>query len=582
MASAWTATARLALHHYGAPALAAGGFLAAATSSSLNPFRIDSSGTLSTTTCEAATTQQKVTLKDGAAASMPTTASYRRRMSNVGRFSLLSETESNPSIPVLVMSLSGKAWTAKDFTQLYHDRKIDERHERFRSVLDPKDSHHFLALDIPSSEESKKTTTTGEYPRPLPVQDMLTYPRIYRSELKSMISDAILQPINLNKSLWQAWTATGGALGQSGATSKAQAANTAKEDPSAVESLLLFRAHHCLADGVSLGAIFGELMDEGEEISNLIKAKVQEFKRRKKSLWRRIQVFFYYWCWGSVRALWYQFWLYVRSLFAPNPWKVLKKAAALQDDTVSTEARTISWVQIASVDEVKKVADYFSQKTRGKVTVNDIFCSCVSGAIAKLMRYHRQVHPELPLELPMMNLVIPVHMQGGVLLPGQSMGNKIGALVSRVPAEAADNAADRLYEVHNTLWDRKQTPAAVLAFLAAKMFGGMLGTVLGSWTPWVFETAHANASVVVTNVRGPETMMHLKGRRVETNLGFLPLPPGIPIGMVVMSYNQKLTLTIMAERWAVPDADMFLTWVAEEYQELLNQAKVDSKAVAAQ
>jgi hypothetical protein len=175
-----------------------------------------------------------------------------------------------------------------------------------------------------------------------------------------------------------------------------------------------------------------------------------------------------------------------------------------------------------------------------------------------------------------MNLVMPVHMQGGILLPGQSMGNKIGAMVNQVPAEAVNDPSDRLHQVHSTLWASKQTPSAVLSFFIAQAFGGTIGTILGPRiTSWLFSKAHANASVVVTNVRGPETLAHIDGRTVETNLGFLPLPPGVPIGMVVMSYNQRITLTVMAEPWAVPDADRFLAWVVEEYQELLKLSQAD-------
>ena len=61
---------------------------------------------------------------------------------------------------------------------------------------------------------------------------------------------------------------------------------------------------------------------------------------------------------------------------------------------------------------------------------------------------------------------------------GQSMGNKIGAMVSRIPGENLghdddfnDNehndpailAQERLIQVHRVLNERKQTPAAVLS-----------------------------------------------------------------------------------------------------------------------
>jgi diacylglycerol O-acyltransferase len=150
------------------------------------------------------------------------------------------------------------------------------------------------------------------------------------------------------------------------------------------------------------------------------------------------------------------------------------------------------------------------------------------------------------------------------------LGNKIGALVCRIPAEGGISSEDRLQQVHSRMSFLKQTPAAFLSFLVAKTFG-TLGS-LGGLTPWLFSKAHGNASAVLSNVRGPDQCTHLGGRRVETTLGFMPLPPGIPLGVVVTSYAGNITLTVAAEPWAVPDADMFLSWVVEEYKSLLEQA----------
>lgn len=519
-------------------------------------------------------------------------------MTNVGRFSLLSETQTNPSVPVLILCLSGKPWTARDFINLYEDRRIGDKHERFRSVLAPNSSHFVVPDKAP----------------PLPVRDLLSYPLVYRSELKSMITDALLKPMDLSQSLWQAWAGTGGKVGQSGAIPATTATATAEPNSTTVESLLLFRAHHCMADGVSLGAIFGDLMDEGEQFQQMIQQKIKAFRRKKKSWWQRLQIFLYYWWWGSIKAFANALYLHFYSMFlAPsNPWKYLQQQSTAHDNDVgnndknddneadddimveNSKVRTLSWVQVATVDEVKQVADFFTKQHQKlhpgtspsqRMTVNDIFCSCITGATAKLMKYHRQqqkeqtMATESTLSLPYLNLVMPVHMQGGILFPGQSMGNKIGAMVNQVPAEITRDAAERLHQVHDTLWAGKQTPAAVLSFIIAQAFGGTLGTFLGPRiTSWLFSKAHANASIVVTNVRGPETAAHLGGRKVEANLGFLPLPPGVPIGMVVMSYNQRITLTVMAEPWAVPDADRFLAWVVEEYQELLKQAQAETNS----
>jgi len=74
----------------------------------------------------------------------------------------------------------------------------------------------------------------------------------------------------------------------------------------------------------------------------------------------------------------------------------------------------------------------------------------------------------------------------------------------------------------------------------------------------------------VSNVRGAENTVHIEGRPIRAFLGFLPLPGGVPVGLVVGSYENKITLTVTAEEYAVPDADQFLTWVRDEY-ELLKQ-----------
>jgi diacylglycerol O-acyltransferase len=521
----------------------------------------------------------------------PRTKLLRRRMTPVGRFSLLSETKSNPSIPVLVLALSGKPLSADNFRDIYDNRGIGDKHYRFRSIT--KDLTHFSL--IPSTKYEPQ------------ISEVLAYPMIYRTELKNWIADALLDPMDLSKSLWQVATTTGGVIGQSGAihsSSSTRYSNTPgnKTDDNSVESLVVFRAHHCMADGVSLGAIFVDLMDEKEEFQELLFTKIEAFKkqRKKKSWLHRLFVFVYYWGWGSIKSFSYQFYLYFANLktviFHSNPWRQLQKAYddSRDDGINNTAPRTLSWVQISTVDEVKRVADYFSTK-ESKVTINDIFCSCISAAIVKLMRFHQSQHPDMKLSLPYMNLVMPVHMFGGVLLPGQSMGNKIGAMISRIPGQQPNNEnklmdpGERLLHVHQVLHSRKQTPAAVWSYLLAKLVGsiGVGGTSRharldniedgGGIVPWIFEKSHANASAVVTNIRGPEKIVHLDGRRVEATLGFLPLPPGIPLGMVVQSYANRLSLTVIAEPWAVPDvvSDQFVSWVVEEYEALKKEASLN-------
>jgi hypothetical protein len=152
-----------------------------------------------------------------------------------------------------------------------------------------------------------------------------------------------------------------------------------------------------------------------------------------------------------------------------------------------------------------------------------------------------------------------------------------------------DVAQERLLAVHREIQERKETPAAFWSYVIASIMGAIGGLSTSSslsatagggnydgngWTSFLFQKASANASVVVTNIRGPEHAVHLDGRPVQSFLGFLPLPPGIPVGMVVGSYQGEIQLAVTAERWAVPDADRFLGWVVDEYNILKDHAGV--------
>ena len=73
---------------------------------------------------------------------------------------------------------------------------------------------------------------------------------------------------------------------------------------------------------------------------------------------------------------------------------------------------------------------------------------------------------------------------------------------------------------------------------------------------------------MVSNSRGHRDKLHINGMAVESAVGFVPLPTGIPCGVVVQSYAGSISLSVTAEQWAVPDADKFLRWMLDEYSKL--------------
>ena len=160
------------------------------------------------------------------------------------------------------------------------------------------------------------------------------------------------------------------------------------------------------------------------------------------------------------------------------------------------------------------------------------------------------------------------------LLPDESVGNNIGAFCAVVPGEGDMEPAERVHRVHSSLLEIKQSPAALLSYAIANIFTRFLPS---SWASYAFRRANAGATVVVTNVKGPESPLHYQGRNVESVYGFIPIPPGIPVGVTIMSYQGKICMGLTAESWAVPDGDQFMRWVLEEYRAMIQSARESVK-----
>eukprot|EP00548_Thalassiothrix_antarctica_P014788 CAMPEP_0194173960 /NCGR_PEP_ID=MMETSP0154-20130528/8224_1 /TAXON_ID=1049557 /ORGANISM="Thalassiothrix antarctica, Strain L6-D1" /LENGTH=299 /DNA_ID=CAMNT_0038887229 /DNA_START=630 /DNA_END=1529 /DNA_ORIENTATION=+ len=282
-----------------------------------------------------------------------------------------------------------------------------------------------------------------------------------------------------------------------------------------------------------------------------------------------------FWFYGGImQSILYQFML---SWSMPqNPFEsvLLLSSSAENNDTTAIVNRTVSWCDAAPVSEVKAVAHSLGSK----VTINDIWVSCVSYAISKQLEHHRgilQIRGKTLPVFPNINVIIPVHLTGGVLLPHQSMGNMIGAFAARLPGENYSDDDNRLQNVHKTLYWIKRTPTAFVSYLTARCT-----TALPlSWTKYLFSKASGNACATISNVRGSPKRLHLDdgNQTIESMAGFLPLPPKIPIGVVITSYAGTLSLTVTAQPWAVPDADQFLLWVLEEYERLLIKSGVQQQ-----
>ena len=442
----------------------------------------------------------------------------RRRMTAIGKFSLLSETAAAPSVPAVLLTLRGPEIGADRIRSLLLE-KIVPASPRFRSRVDA------TALEFVDDlgERGAPPVLDGAPGAPLPkaVAEVLSTP---------------LAGARGGDAPW--WEAT--------------------RFPRREGTAILLRAHHCLADGVSLAALFSRLTDQADEIDAAVAAEVTKRRRRtgrQAAKWKRLLR-------KLARAVGFLFRLVGAALATVRVLATAKaplRGARLRfPDRAGT--RSVAWAsRFATVSSLKRVAKALGGEA---ATVNDVYAAVVAGAL-------RAVLPGAPSEVA---CAVPVHLYGGALLPGVAVGNHIGAVVVSLPLPAADGADDagHVARVSASVGGSLRGGArAVFAYGAAYAAGALLPRCL---VPRAMAMSAGCATVALTNVRGPPVdALSIDGRPVADVVPFLPPPPGCPVGVALTTIGDDATICVNADAGLV-DADALLDAALAYYAALLERA----------
>ena len=559
-------------------------------------------------------------------------ANLRTRMTAIGKFSLISQTDSNPSQPAFFIALSNanaKATTnvnannaigniktstqtpymsTQEFQKIWFQKEMHIKHPRFHSKVsscgeffEPLSTQNDASIPTSASVSTSRNKDLGMH------ASETLHMHIYRLDLKARIEQLLTNVMDVTEKLWTVQISNG-ELGSSGAISRSrskeiihqlqqqqdqdqlqQQQQHTKNTP--METVMLFRCHHSLGDAVSIVTALGDLLDEAQEIQEKIKQHFHKKRLEIKSynmlqrLWMKLQKLIWF-LFGSIQAIANQGLLILTT--PKNPFLAVLNLTQEEEEQLLSSAdgeirRSISWCDVAHLDEVKRIAKAVGGT---KTTVNDLFVSCVTAAVAKQLAHNRDqagtggCEPDLNNLQTNINVVIPAHLAGGILPPGRGIGNLIGAFVARVPGEMgmggsnqSSSPSERLKQVHSSLDIVKRSPAPIIGYLMAKLSSNYLPESLATT---LFRRSSANAAVAISNSRGYEKKVHINGRAVESITGFYPLPPGLPVGVLIQSYGNVVSLSVTAEKWAVPDADQFLAWVLDEYKLLCIEAEATS------
>lgn len=213
--------------------------------------------------------------------------------------------------------------------------------------------------------------------------------------------------------------------------------------------------------------------------------------------------------------------------------------------------KRVAWAEPFPLDEVKAMG-----KALG-CSINDVLLAMASGALREYLRARGE-----PVDGLEIRAVVPVNLRPPGA--GKQLGNRFGLVFLELPV-GVDHPLERLFEVRRRMQALKGSwqPAIVLGLLHAVGYGPK------SLQDQVTALLGHNASLVMTNVPGPQHPLHFAGRRIRELDFWVPQSGGIGLGLSILSYDGRIQFGAIADAGLVPDPETLVSRFHDEFDRLL-------------
>ncbi|HET8538702.1 MAG TPA: wax ester/triacylglycerol synthase family O-acyltransferase [Anaeromyxobacter sp.] len=189
------------------------------------------------------------------------------------------------------------------------------------------------------------------------------------------------------------------------------------------------------------------------------------------------------------------------------------------------------------------------------VTVNDLLVAALAGAL----RTHLARAGEA-VDAFDVRALVPVNLRDR--LPAQldgAMGNCFGLVFLELPIRAA-SPWERLARVRERMEALKRSPDAVVTYAVLDAIGHLPAALEFVVT----EFFSRKASLVVTNVPGPRTRLHVAGHEVDRIMFSVPHPATLGLGVSILSYAGEVRVGARADVAVMRDPAAFVAGFGEE------------------
>lgn len=214
-------------------------------------------------------------------------------------------------------------------------------------------------------------------------------------------------------------------------------------------------------------------------------------------------------------------------------------------------SKRVAWADPLDLDEVKAVGRACN------CTVNDVLMATAAGALRSYM-----IDRGDDVEGLTLRATVPVNLRP--LEHAKQLGNQFGLVFLDLPV-GEGNPIRRVQRITAGMNKLKDSRQAIVAFgLLATL--GMAPSVVQDFA---FELFSRKATVVATNVPGPQQPLYMAGCALTEMMVWVPQTGSIGIGISILSYNGRVHFGLIVDGKLVPDPQAVTGRLQAEFDKLL-------------
>lgn len=241
----------------------------------------------------------------------------------------------------------------------------------------------------------------------------------------------------------------------------------------------------------------------------------------------------------------------------------LGRIVAMSDDPATrlkrplSGTRRVAWTQALSLDEVRAIARVLG------CTVNDVLISTLAGALGRYLAAQGDCVAGVTLRA-----AVPVNLRPSAeprqLAGTKTLGNYFGLVFVDLPVGVL-HPLERLYSVHAAMLALKGSAQARATLGLLSLVGGLPPPV----EAFALSIFSAKASLVASNLRGPDEILSFAGSPVTEVLFWVPQSGSIGTGVSMLTYRGRVQFGVTSDRALIPDPVRLVEQLAVEFERLV-------------